>query len=118
MNKCEKFVRAVHESTTTDAKADDQRKVPAGGGFVNWTVEDAGPYNVNDVLSDECAEFVGKIHESTATDAKADDQWSSLQGYADKRDVEDAGPYRVNDVLSDEYAEFVGVHDTLSVSLP
>ena len=30
---------------------------PTGGRL--WTVEDAGPYKVNDVLSDECAEFVG-----------------------------------------------------------
>jgi len=33
------------------------------------TVEDAGPYKVNDVLSDECAESVGAIHESTTLDA-------------------------------------------------
>jgi len=33
--------------------------------------------------------------------AKADDQWSSLQGYADKRDAEDVVPYKVNVVLSD-----------------
>ena len=32
-----------------------------------WTVEDAGPYKVNDVLSDECAKSVGVIYTSSVT---------------------------------------------------
>ena len=30
LNKCGKFVGSIHESTATDAKADDQWKVPTG----------------------------------------------------------------------------------------
>ena len=41
--------------------------LPPGGRL--WTVEDAGPYKINVVLSDEYAEFLGAIHESTASDA-------------------------------------------------
>jgi len=37
--------------------------------------------------------------------AKADDQWSSLQGYADKRDAEDGDPYKVDVVFSDGCAK-------------
>ena len=37
-------------------------------GFINWNVEDAVPYKINVILSDECAKFVGAICESTVSD--------------------------------------------------